>query len=234
VCLHGLTGTGARFRKLAEEHLSHRHAIAPDLRGHGESGAEPPWSRETHVRDVLETVDSLGAGDADWIGYSFGGLVCATLAAAEPARVRRLALLEPALGLRPSTALEYASREMEERSYASEDEAIAEMMADDWIFHAPREVLEEEVRTNMVRGDDGRLRYRYSRVAAIAAWSEMAREEPPVADVPTLIVTGERSPLNVDRSRYPDAEVIEVPGGHSVLWDAFDETGAAVRRFLDA
>jgi lipase len=203
--------------------------IAPDLRGHGESGDEPPWLRETHVADVLETV---GVERADWLGYSFGGLVCATLAAAAPERVRRLVLLEPALGLRPSTCLHYARGELEDESFATEDEAVAAMEAGGMFFHAPREMLEEEARLNMVRGDDGRLRYRYSRVAAIGAWNEMAREAPPVVDVPTMIVVGDRSPLDVDTERYPDAEVVTVSGGHSILWDAFEATTAAVERFL--
>jgi lipase len=205
--------------------------IAPDLRGHGESGEEPPWSREAHAADVLETID---VERGDWLGYSFGGLICTQLAAAHPDRVARLVLLEPALGLRASAALHYARAELEESSYADADEAIAHMESSGMFFHAPREMLEEEARLNMVRGEDGRLRYRYSRVAAIGAWSEMAREAPPVADVPTLIVVGDRSPLHVDVARYPDAQVVEVPGGHSILWDAFEDVAAAVERFLAA
>ncbi|MDX6699362.1 MAG: lipase [Solirubrobacteraceae bacterium] len=203
--------------------------IAPDLRGHGESGEEPPWLRETHAADVTETVEVVGA---DWLGYSFGGLVCCTLAASAPERIQRLVLLEPALGLRPSTCLGYARAELRDQSYATEEEAIADMESGGMFFHAPREMLEEEARLNLVRGEDGRLRYRYSRLAAIGAWNEMAREAPPVADVPTLIVVGDRSPLHVDASRFPGAQVVTVSGGHSVLWDAFEETAAAVERFL--
>ena len=65
----------------------------------------------------------------------------------------------------------------------------------------------------------------------------MAREPPPVVDVPTLIVIGERSwiPVDLDRYRVALAErlsVARVPGGHSVLWEALEETAAAVREFL--
>lgn len=232
MCLHGLTGTGARFRKLAHERLAHRRVLAPDLRGHGHSPAEPPWDVPTLVHDVLETLQARGVERADWVGYSYGGLTAATLAAAAPERVARLALLEPALALRPSTCLEYARKELEDRSFASEEEALAALLEDEWILRAPRDMLEEEVRTNMVRGQDERLRYRYSRLAAIVAWGEMARAAPAVADVPTLIVVGEQSPLTVDAARYPKAQVVTVPGGHSVLWDAFDETAAALERFL--
>ena len=42
VCLHGVTSHGARFAHLAER-LSGFRVLAPDLRGHGRSGWEPPW-----------------------------------------------------------------------------------------------------------------------------------------------------------------------------------------------
>src|SRR5207244_2258524 len=39
VCVHGVTGHGERFKRLAEERWSaHHHVLAPDLRGHGRSG----------------------------------------------------------------------------------------------------------------------------------------------------------------------------------------------------
>jgi lipase len=206
--------------------------VAPDLRGHGGSGAEPPWRAQTHVADVLETLDGLGVDRADWVGYSFGGLIAATVAAATPERVARLALLEPALAVPPATCLEMAQAELQDESYASPEEAIQERLSGGMLFHTPREMLEEEVRENMVRGEDGRLRHRHSRAAAIGAWSELAAPAPPVAAVPTLVVVGDRSWIDVDLARYPDAEAVTVPGGHSVLWDAFDETATALEGFL--
>jgi pimeloyl-ACP methyl ester carboxylesterase len=70
VCLHGVQAYGGRFRRLAEERLaSHYHVEAPDLRGHGLSEWSEPWTIETHVADVVETVSE----PAVWIGHSFGG-----------------------------------------------------------------------------------------------------------------------------------------------------------------
>ena len=61
VCLHGVNAHGRRFRKLAEERLARRYRVlAPDLRGHGTSGWEPPWTFATHAHDVLETLDAAG------------------------------------------------------------------------------------------------------------------------------------------------------------------------------
>src|SRR3954466_13123069 len=89
VCLHGVTGQGGRFGGLAAR-LGSRRVLAFDLRGHGRSGREPPWDGATHVADVLETVAGLGPERCDWIGFSFGGLVSAALAARAPERVDRL------------------------------------------------------------------------------------------------------------------------------------------------
>ena len=69
----------------------------------------------------------------------------------------------------------------------------------------------------------------------------MASMPPPFAAVrlPTLLVLGERSYLPYDhlldahRAALGDLlHVVVVPGGHSVLWDALDETAAAVAAFL--
>jgi lipase len=97
VCLHGVTGHGERFRRLAEERWTSAHVIAPDLRGHGRSDWDPPWTIPTHLADLVETTDALGIEQADWVGHSWGGRLVLELAAAHPERVRRAVLLDPAI-----------------------------------------------------------------------------------------------------------------------------------------
>jgi pimeloyl-ACP methyl ester carboxylesterase len=69
----------------------------------------------------------------------------------------------------------------------------------------------------------------------------MASPPPRFEDVraPTLLVLGERSYLPYDhlleahRAALGDLlEVVVVPGGHSVLWDALGETSSAIAAFL--
>lgn len=241
VCLHGVTAHGGRFRKLAEERLASRfRVLAPDLRGHGRSGWEPPWSLEAHLDDICETV---GVERAAWIGHSFGGRLLVELAARRPGLVERAVLLDPALYVLPHVALDMAEEERRDVSFASADEAIRTRLESGRLFHTPRQLLEEEMREHLERGEDGRLRYRYLKSAVIAAWSVMA-SPPPAYErvrVPTLLVVGERSWLVLDHqiADYSTAlddllQVVTVPGGHTVLWDAFEETAAAVERFLAA
>ncbi len=79
VCLHGLAGYGARFRRLSEL-FPGRLLVCPDLRGHGDAGREPPWDTARHAEDVLETVESeVETGVPDWLGFSFGARVLAAL-----------------------------------------------------------------------------------------------------------------------------------------------------------
>ena len=81
LALHGVTGHGGRFRRLAERGLPERRWLAPDLRGHGRSTWDPPWNAEQHVADLLETMDAEGVERCDVLGHSFGGLLATHLAA---------------------------------------------------------------------------------------------------------------------------------------------------------
>ena len=89
--------------------------------------------------------------------------------------------------------------------------------------------------------DDGRYRYRYCQSAVVAAYGEMALRPPPFerVRVPTLLVLGESSYLPYDhlldahQAALGDLlEVVIVPGGHTVLWDALDDTSQAIAEFF--
>src|SRR5262245_61561476 len=102
VALHGITAHGGRWRRIAERYLPEHHTLAPDLRGHGRSAHNPPWTVERHVGDVLALLDDSGIEEADVVGHSFGGLIAVHLTRMAPGRVRRLVLLDPSIGLDPA------------------------------------------------------------------------------------------------------------------------------------
>ncbi len=215
---------------LAEDGLARRYRIlSPDLRGHGRSSWEPPWSIAQHVADVLELAP---AQPSVWMGHSFGGRLVAEVARQAPGRVERAIMLDPALSVDAATALEKAELERMDASYESPDEAIEERLASGLLFSTPRAILEREMDEHLVRGEDGRFRYRYCKSAVVAAWGEMATEPPPPPNVPTLVVLGAESWLRLPEAWAGRGEVITVAGGHSLLWDAFEETATAIDRFL--
>jgi lipase len=237
VCLHGVTSHGRHFAKLAEA-LPGFHVLAPDLLGHGSSPYEPPWDLGTHVDAIVETV---GSEPAALLGHSFGGRLAFELAARAPKLVPRLVLLDPAIHVRPHVALFAAEKARVERSYVSFAEGIDRRYDESQLHRAPRELVEEELVGHLVWNEDNLYRYRYSQSAVVTAYGEMASEPPPFdrVRIPTLLVLGERSYLSYDHllEAHSEAlgdllEVVVVPGGHTVLWDALEETAAAVESFL--
>lgn len=242
VCLHGVTGHGGRFRRLAEERLAHRfHVLAPDLLGHGLSEWEPPWGIKAHVDALLATLERHGIGVARWIGHSFGGRLIMELTARHPTHVERAVLLDPAIWVPPPVALERAEDERLERAYASHTEALEVRLAKGELLEHALPHLEEDFRDHLVEHEDGRLRPRYVQSAVVTAFSEMAAPPPDFAAlaVPTLIVRGSLSNVTPDplvelyRNGIGDLlAVVDVQGYHSPLWDAFDETADAIERFL--
>jgi lipase len=237
VCLHGVRNHGGHFGLLAAR-LSGYHVVAPDLLGHGHSPWEPPWDIDTHLRAIVE---SVGARESVLIGHSFGGRLALELAARAPKLVPKLVLLDPAILLPGHVALGAAERERAEKAYVSFDELIERRYDESQLLRAPRELVVEDLAAHVDIGDDGRVRYRYCQSAVVAAYGEMASQPPAFEDVrvPTLLVLGENSYLPYDhlldahRAALGDLlEVVVVPGGHSVTWDALEETSAAIVSFL--
>lgn len=249
VCLHGVQAHGGRFRRLAEERLvpAGFRVLAPDLRGHGRSGWDPPWNLETHVRDVVDVVAAASEEPVRWIGHSFGGRLVLEILLRAPERAAATVLLDPVLELSPADALWLAEEERADRVFASPAAARAWRRQD--APEAPEATLDEELRDHLVRGGDGFLRFRYSQSAVVAMYGELAAPNPAGstpsvatgAQVPPLLVAlGARSALvgeydleGLRRCFGTSLEVVTVPAGHMILWEAFDETADAVMRFLD-
>jgi lipase len=234
LCLHGVTGHGERFKRLAEEHWSARHrVIAPDLRGHGRSGYDPPWTFATHVADLIETLDALEIGAADWVGHSFGGRLILELSATHPERIRRAVLLDPAIQVLPHIAEVVAERERAEPVYDSPDD-----YADRREDSPPREFVLLDAAQHCELLPDGRLRRRTCQPAVSSIYLELAAPPPPpeTLHAPTLMIHAPSYGLVREEqlAAYAGrAETLAVPGMHMVIWDAYDEVADAVERFLE-
>lgn len=241
VCIHGVAQHGGVFADLGMRLARNGHAVVSlDLRGHGESGREPPWNVKTHVRDIVETIDSLGIGRVSWLGHSFGGLLAAALAEEVPGRTESVALLDPSLAMPPDRALRSAELERLDWSFGTIDGAVNALLSNDTIVASPREVVAAFVEDDVAKGSDGRYRFSFCPSTVVVAWSEMTLPPPEIARVPTLLVTAAK-PLfdSSDQHRRYEGELgelltwVEVPHGHNVLWESPEETIAAVERFFD-
>jgi lipase len=237
LCLHGIGGHGARFGRLAEDRLSGFHVLAPDLRGHGASAWEPPWTVAQHVADLQELLRGRAIERVAVVGHSFGGRLALELTATGV--VTRSVLLDPAVWVPPPLAFEHAERALDELAFATYEEAVANRVA--VAGRAPRELLEEELRAHLVEGADGLLRFRFSRGAVVSGLADLAQPPPDWAllRVPTLLVYGAESDVALDVVVDLLAAELRgvlitarVPGAHNVLWDAYPETAEAVAEFF--
>ncbi len=240
VCLHGVTGHGERFRRLAEERWTGCRVIAPDLRGHGRSGWEPPWTIPTHLDDLVETTDALGLERGDWIGHSWGGRLVLELAAAYPERVGRAVLLDPAIQPLPGPSRHLAEVELDGGTIASVEEYVQQRLAAS--PRTSRADAERDAEQHFEPQPDGRLRRRSCQPAVVSVYGELVTPPPPpetLAGIPTLLLYApdfglvREEQIAAYRGAVGDnLEVLAVPGMHMVMWDAFEETAAAVERFL--
>lgn len=212
--------------------------VAADLRGHGHSAWDEPWDIATHVGDLLETFDEPAA----WIGHSFGGRLTMQVAAVRPDLVRRAVLLDPAVFIPPPHSTDLSREARQEETYGSVDEAIEARILRSGLVHTPREILEEELSQHAFSDDDGRLHLRYSCDCVAEAYLQMGTPPPPfeMLRIPTLMVVGAFSvvvtagQVELYRRALGEELTLEVvPGGHSVLWDAFEETAAVIESFLE-
>jgi pimeloyl-ACP methyl ester carboxylesterase len=92
VCLHGVTSCAWVWHHVARGLREHGRVIAPDLRGHGDSG----WAPHDAYRTVDHAVDveAVLTGAVDVVGSSWGALVAVALAARRPEMVHRLVLVD--------------------------------------------------------------------------------------------------------------------------------------------
>ncbi|ALG85556.1 alpha/beta hydrolase [Gordonia phthalatica] len=195
LAVHGLTGHGQRWGRLADAHLPGVRVVAPDLLGHGHSPWEPPWG-------IADNADALSAALDRYIAeqsrpvvilaHSFGCAISLELAARRPDDVAGLVLLDPAQGLDAGFARTIAESAMARWGNTDAEDAKAAKRMEGW-GEVPAEILDAEVVEHLIPTADGRVSWRVSAPAVATAWSEMAgRFRLPPVGVPTHVVIAGR------------------------------------------
>lgn len=81
-----------------------RPSVALDLRGHGSSGLDGPFTVDGYVDDVVAVLDALGLAAAHLAGGSLGGSIALALAARHPERALSVTTFGSTLGTGASDA----------------------------------------------------------------------------------------------------------------------------------
>lgn len=239
LAIHGITAHGRRFERLSADYLFDRSIAAPDLRGHGESVREAPWNLETHVDDLIDTLDSMGWATVDVVAHSLGGNLALRMLAAHPHRVRRLVLLDPVFLLPVETATANAVHAMTDQSFRSLDELIEARR--DGRSEAAIPFSDADTRVAAYQGPDRRWRMNFERAAVVAMWGELARALPePTETRPTLVINALQAQL-VQRRQIDWLEnaledllsQVDLDLGHMLYWDDLVTTGRVIAGFLN-
>jgi pimeloyl-ACP methyl ester carboxylesterase len=97
LAVHGWLDNAGSFARLAPLLAAHFHVIALDLPGHGHADHLPPgasYHYTDYVQALLAAMDALQLDSCVLLGHSLGAGVASLAAAAAPARVSRLLLIE--------------------------------------------------------------------------------------------------------------------------------------------
>jgi pimeloyl-ACP methyl ester carboxylesterase len=221
------------------------HAVAPDLRGHGDSewpAGEDAYGFEVFAGDLLALADALGWRSFALLGHSMGGMVAQGLVLDHPERVDALVLMDTTHGpldwldadlidmgvavLREQGVAAYAQleREMTPLGTPAFERLCRERPGYREFCDRKALATAAEMRTAMMP----RFLSQPDRLERLRSWHK-----------PTLVIVGEEDAGFVEHAErlaktIPGARHVVVAGaGHSPQFEAPDSWWAAVSSFLE-
>ncbi|MDB5857420.1 MAG: alpha/beta hydrolase fold protein [Ramlibacter sp.] len=237
VLLHGGSGSWTHWiRNVEALAAAGRRVVVPDLPGFGDSARPPDGQDADAVAPALADglVRLLGEAPVDVVGFSFGGLCGGLMAAAQPARVRRLVLVgAPALGLRDRRLSLTSWRELEDpqAQRAAHRSNLAALM-----LHRPEAIDELAVDLQAANVPRDRMLRRK------LAMTDVLARSLPTFSCPVDAIYGEQDVLyrgaldklaEVLRTGPTFGELVLVPGaGHWLQYEAAGVFNREVMRLL--
>jgi len=248
--VHGFTGFRQDFASQLTGLSQHGRVLAPDLRGHGESGrtGDPAsYGFAELTADLLGFLDALGIERCDLLGHSMGGMVALRAALAAPGRIASLLLMDTApgpLAFIDRAQLALAARVAREAGMAVLAQILRARARDDGERSAPDRRVEEEW------GEERFWAWRTARVAAMdpaayeafgLALTEQEDLTPRLGEIdcPTAVLVGEldhefRAPSDALARHIRGARLAVLPrAGHQPQHEAPDAWRAAVLEHLE-
>jgi 3-oxoadipate enol-lactonase len=216
--------------------LAERYRVVTyDTRGHGKSPAPSgPYSLDDLVDDVVALLDEVGAARASVVGLSLGGMTAMRLAAREPARVDRLALLCTSAKADPQGFLDRAAAVRSGGTAPIAPTVVSRWLTPSFAAGHPDLVARLEA---MIAGADDEG---YAACCEVVAGMDL-REDLGRITAPTLVVSGADDPaLPPEHQRLiadgiPGAELLTVaPAAHLANLERTLEVTGALLAHLDA
>ena len=219
------------------------NVLCPDLPGHCRSHGTPPATVEAAADFVIALIRAVasttGLGAVALVGHSFGSLIALEVAAREPGRVTRLALIGTAFPMKVSDALLEGSvkspiKTMEMVNVFSRSTLAAPPSAlgpGTWVYGGSLALAKRVFASN----SNNNVFY-----SSFKACNDYAGGEAAMARVscPVLFILGEVDQMTPPKAAQglikaaKTAKVVTVPSGHHQMTEAPEETLAALRDFL--
>jgi pimeloyl-ACP methyl ester carboxylesterase len=238
VLVHGHPFNRSMWRPQIERFSAGWRAIAPDLRGYGESTVVPGMTTlDVFARDIADLLDHLGIGTIVLGGLSMGGQIVMDFYRQFPDRVRGVLLADT-----------FAAGETEAgrtRRNAIADRLLAEGMADYADEELPKMVAPHNIEAQPAVAEHVLTMMRTTPAAGAAAALRGRAERPDYVDlltkitVPALVVVGREdtyTPVaDAELLHYhiPDSQLVIIEGAaHLPNLEREDEFNAALDAFL--
>ncbi|MEY2770077.1 MAG: hypothetical protein RIQ38_496 [Pseudomonadota bacterium] len=226
---------------LQSRYLAHHgwNVLAIDLPGHGRSGGPPPERVEAASASVLALLDAMGVARAALVGHSFGALIALETAAQAPERVSHLAMVGVASPMRVSPALLDSALHAPEKAIAMVNVFSHSTLAPPpsalgpgtWLYGGLRALMRRVLASNP------QVNVFHTGFLACDRYSggeaAMARVQ-----CPTLFVLGSADQMTPPRAAQslirlaPQARVLTLPAGHSLMTEAPDGVLDGLRQLL--
>jgi pimeloyl-ACP methyl ester carboxylesterase len=230
VFVHGWTCDRSFFAPQAEYFARRHRVVAVDLRGHGESDKpQGPYPVSAYADDLAYLIAHLGLGKVVAVGHSMGGITVLQLAAAHPACVAAIVMVDPAAFVRPPEA-RARTEAMVAAIEAGNQEPRRQFLADSMFLPTSDRQLVETVTARMLATP--------SHVAASAMRGILAFDGPAVAaqcTVPALhlAATPPRNPPHLMTQWLPTVvNGWTVGAGHFSQLEAPEQVNAMIEGFL--
>jgi pimeloyl-ACP methyl ester carboxylesterase len=245
--LHGFTGAKDDFVDAVDALADTGwHAVAPDLRGHGNSSkpsSEDAYDFELFADDVWALVDALGWHEPFvLLGHSMGGMVAQVAAVRQPSRLAALVLMDTSHG--PPEGVDGSLLDL---GVTVAREHGMEVLCDLQAEHADPTGTPAAARLRAERPGWEEFERRKFLASSPAMWAAMAPKMLRRADrldqlaglqVPTLVIVGEQDrpflgPSQRMAKTIPAARLTLIPdAGHAPQFENSDAWWDALTTFL--
>jgi 3-oxoadipate enol-lactonase len=245
--VHGFTGAKDDFvdavDRLADAGY---HAVAPDLRGHGNSShppSEDAYDLELFADDLWALVDALGWDRFVLLGHSMGGMAAQVAAVREPARLRGLVLMDTSHG--PPEGVDGSLMDLGVAVAREQGLEALRLLQDE---HAAPLDTPAALRLRAERPGWEEFERRKFLASSAAMWAAMAPKMLNQADrldslstlsTPTLVIVGEQDQPFVGPSQrmakaIAGARLVVIPdAGHSPQFENTEAWWDALTSFLE-